>query len=156
MARKPIPKSELESPLESYMRALFTEVLTSMSRNLGNGDMTMRELAALHLLDQRKQMRIGELAEELGHAMPGTSRLVSEMVSRGIFARHESPEDRRAKVVSLTRKGQDLIDTISRDRMEKGDAALENADGEVSLMMRTVFEQMRAKGLATKDRPKQS
>ena len=136
------------------MRALFTELVTSMSRNLASGDMTMRELAALHLLDQRKQMRIGELAEELGQAMPGASRLVSEMVSRGIFARHESPDDRRAKIVTLTKAGQDLIDTISRDRMEQGDAALANADGEVSQMMRAVFEQMRAKGLATKDRPK--
>ena len=138
---------ELGSPLERYMRAMFTHLFASMARNLGREDLSLRQLAALHLLDQQAQLRIGDLADQLALPLPGASRLVSDMVDRGLFERRELPTDRRAKDVKLTPAGHRLIETISRQRVAEGDVVLSQLDGEVAALFATFFEEMRKKGL---------
>ena len=52
-------------------------------------------------------------------AAPAASRVVSDMVDRGLLERREDPSDRRAKTVSLTPTGRTLIDAISKRRIDE-------------------------------------
>jgi DNA-binding MarR family transcriptional regulator len=141
-------QGERESPLERFMRAMFTHLLTAMARNLRNENMSVAQLAALHLLDRHKTLRVNELADALALPMSGASRLASDMVKRGLFERREDALDRRAKVLSLSLAGQDLIGVLSRQRVEEGARALGSIDGEVSGMMSVLLSKMTEQGLA--------
>ncbi|HEV2514809.1 MAG TPA: MarR family transcriptional regulator [Devosia sp.] len=143
------PVDQLASPLELYMRAMFTHLLAAMARSLSTQDMSLRQLAALHVLDQKQEMRIGELAEVLALPLPSASRLASEMVQRGMFIREEVATDRRAKVLRLSQAGRQLIDAISRQRVDEGNVALAAIGGEVGEMFNRVFDEMRSRGLSS-------
>jgi DNA-binding MarR family transcriptional regulator len=148
-------ESDLHSPLEDYMRAMFTHLMTSMARSLRDQDLSLPQLAALHLVDLRKAMRVGDLGAELLLSMPAASRLASEMVDRGLMERREDVADRRAKVITLSPAGRELIEAISRQRVDEANAAMVSIQGIVSERFRTMFTDLDADGLTRADEPKQ-
>lgn len=59
-------------------------------------------------------MTLKQIADETGSDAPATTVAVNDLEDRGLVARHPHPENRRAKLVSLTRAGQELVDLIVR------------------------------------------
>jgi DNA-binding MarR family transcriptional regulator len=149
--------SDLHSPVEAYIRAMFTQILTSMARNLRHENLSLPQLAALHFVDQRGQIRIGDLCDALELPQPAASRLISEMVDRGLLERREDDTDRRAKVITLSTAGRELIEAISRQRVDEGNEALLSLGGAVGEHFRAMFLNMNAEGLTSagpeKDKP---
>jgi DNA-binding MarR family transcriptional regulator len=131
IARPQIP-TELGSPLELYMRLMFTELIAAMTRTLRDDELSLAELTALHLCDVRGPIKIGDLGTELLLTMPAASRLVTALVERGLVERRESKTDRRAKTITLSAKGKTLIERISRDRVAEATRSLLAAEGGVS------------------------
>ena len=148
-----IDKSKLDTPADSgspydaYMRAMITQVLVSMVRNLRDDQLTMPQLAALHLLDQHKQMRIGELAEQLLLPLPAASRMASEMVAKGFVEREEDAADRRAKTLSLTPQGSALMEVVNQRRNADAMKALSEMDTAISEKVIGYFGEMVDSGL---------
>jgi DNA-binding MarR family transcriptional regulator len=134
--------TDLGSPLELYMRAMVTQMLVSMARSLRDDALTLPQLASLHLVEVNGSMRIGEIAEQLLLPMPAASRVISDMVDRGLFERREDPTDRRAKTVSLTPAGRTLIDTISKRRIDEATHAMTGLQGGVSGRFVEFLEEM--------------
>lgn len=134
--------TDLGSPLELYMRSMVTQMLVSMARTLRDDALTLPQLAALHLVEVGGSMRIGEIAEQLLLPMPAASRVVSDMVDRGLFERREDPTDRRAKAVSLSPAGRDLIDAISKRRINEATHAMAALQGGVSGRFMEFLEEM--------------
>lgn len=56
--------------------------------------------------------RQGEIADELGLEGPSLVRVVDMLLAEGLVARREDPTDRRAKLLSLTPRGQAQVDEI--------------------------------------------
>jgi DNA-binding MarR family transcriptional regulator len=50
-----------------------------------------------------------EIAEHLGLSLPAMSRAVDGMVSKRLITRVEDPEDRRARRIAITPKGEQLV-----------------------------------------------
>ena len=124
--------TDLGSPLETYMRAIVTQMLVSMARSLRDDALSLPQLASLHLVEVNGSMRIGEIAAQLLLPMPAASRVVSDMVDRGLLERREDPSDRRAKTVSLTPPGRALIDAISKRRIDEAAHAMTEMEGGLS------------------------
>jgi DNA-binding MarR family transcriptional regulator len=145
--------SDLHSPVEDYMRAMFTHLMASMARNLRDQNLSLSQVAALHLLDLNKAMRVGDLGSELQLSMPAASRLANEMVVRGLMERREDENDRRAKIITLSPAGRELIEVISRQRVDEANEAMVAIQGIVSERFRKVFAEMNADGLTRADDP---
>ncbi|MFJ6321316.1 MULTISPECIES: MarR family winged helix-turn-helix transcriptional regulator [unclassified Rhizobium] len=64
----------------------------------------------LAALDRAGPLTIGELAQAVGITQPGATRTVSQLLETGHVDMQTSPEDQRRRLVSLTSKGQDLVD----------------------------------------------
>jgi DNA-binding MarR family transcriptional regulator len=59
-----------------------------------------------------------ELAEKLGSSKPAMSRAIDDLVKKGLVSRLEDPEDRRARRIELTAKGQALVDRLVTVRLK--------------------------------------
>jgi DNA-binding MarR family transcriptional regulator len=141
------PQVEDGSPLAQYERVMFTQIMLSMARSLRDDNLSLAQVAALHLLGIKHELRIGEVAEALGMQLPGASKVVADLVDRGLCARREDPADRRAKIVSITAKGRKLIDGIASRRGQEASFAMAGLDGEVSESFNRLFVTLYEAGL---------
>jgi len=70
------------------------------------GELAPREYGVLYALSAAPQgLRISELLEDVLLTQPGMSRLIARLEERGLVARADDPDDRRACRVRLTRAG---------------------------------------------------
>jgi DNA-binding MarR family transcriptional regulator len=74
---------------------------------------------------------LNQLADRLGISLPASSRAVDGLVKRGFATRSEDSDDRRVRLVSITAKGDRLVDRIATARLaglERFVAALSAAE----------------------------
>jgi len=69
----------------------------------------------LAALDRLGPLPVGELAQSLGITQPGVTRSVSLLSELELVEVIQSDGDQRRRIVSLTKKGQRLVDTGKRD-----------------------------------------
>jgi DNA-binding MarR family transcriptional regulator len=81
-------------------------------------DVTLPQFRALVLLVSRGPQRVVDLAKELSVQPSTATRLCDRLVRKGLVARHERAEDRRAAWLALTLAGRDLVGAVMRDRRE--------------------------------------
>jgi MarR family transcriptional repressor of emrRAB len=82
--------------------AIADTVAGAISKSQGHSDAAR---AALAVMLQWPPRSIGHLAKVLGRSHSATVRLIEELESRGLVAKH-SGDDRRAVVVKLTAQGR--------------------------------------------------
>ncbi|HKY90970.1 MAG TPA: MarR family transcriptional regulator, partial [Nevskiaceae bacterium] len=66
-----------------------------------------RVRALKRLQDEPRTLR--DLADEMGIDAPAATVLVNDLEARGLAKRHAHPENRRAKLVSLTKEGTRIL-----------------------------------------------
>lgn len=115
-------KSLVGTPIERASRWMFTRIISSLARTLKDEELSIAQLAALHLLDQASGrdggVRQSALAAALGRSPSAASRLVDGLVQRELVERRETPEDRRARVLRLSPRGRELLDEIGEARAQ--------------------------------------
>lgn len=57
-------------------------------------------------------MTLRQIADETGSDAPATTVAVNDLEERGLVARHPHPENRRAKLVSLTHAGRQMVELV--------------------------------------------
>lgn len=107
----------LGSPAETLTRRMFTRIIVSVARATRENELSVAQLSALYLLDERGTLRVGDVSGELDLSLPTTSRLIDDLVRQKLVAREEDPRDRRARVLSLTSKGRAFIEKSSEARI---------------------------------------
>ncbi|PRH76730.1 MarR family transcriptional regulator [Streptomyces solincola] len=70
--------------------------------------------AVLSLLAHHGDMRMSRLAELLAVDMSVTSRHVTHVVDRGWVERLPDPDDRRSRIIRLTRAGEEMLDDLGQ------------------------------------------
>ncbi len=124
-------RSGPEQSLELFMRTMFTSLIVGLSRALKEHQLTVAELAALHLIDRHSELRVGEVASHLDITLPAASRVVTVLVDQDLVIRDEDPSDRRARVLRLSATGRSLIETTSRQRVSMAVATAAELPGPV-------------------------
>jgi len=81
-------------------------------------DISAIQFATLFLLAGDEELTIKRVAELFGRSISATSRLLDQLVTRGLVSRNEDARDRRTKRVSLSEDGQAFVQTIEQKRAE--------------------------------------
>nr|WP_221383245.1 MarR family transcriptional regulator [Actinoplanes polyasparticus] len=81
-------------------------------------DVTLPQYRTLVVLVSRGPQRIVDLAQELTVTSSTATRMCNRLVRKGLVARQERPDDRRAAWVTLTAAGRDLVGEVMRRRRE--------------------------------------
>jgi DNA-binding MarR family transcriptional regulator len=88
------------------------------------GELTLHQWRALVVIGRAGTARVGEVALQIGTALPATSRLLLRLERRGYLASARDERDRRATNVSLTPFGVRVRDAVIAKRRELILAAL--------------------------------
>jgi len=86
----------------------------------------------LAALDRLGPLAIGELADAVGITQPGATRTLAQLIALGLAKARQTPEDQRRKIISLTGKGQLLVDAAKREVWPRIEAAVSDLCGERS------------------------
>src|SRR5437773_12153941 len=85
------------------------------------GELAPRDYGVLYALSAAPQgLRITELLEDVLLTQPGMSRLIARLEERGLVARADDPDDRRACRVRLTRSEERRVGKECRRRGLEG------------------------------------
>jgi DNA-binding MarR family transcriptional regulator len=100
---------------DRFFRFLLNRRSRSMLFRGPAGELTPAQLQALGALG-RSDLRMGDLAHDIGLAESSVTRLVDRLVAAGLVERRSTAEDRRRVVAGLTPSGKTLVRQIDQDR----------------------------------------
>ncbi len=106
-------------------------VVASVREHTGSHGLTAAEFGVLEALHHLGPMRLCNLQVKILVSSGGVTFVVDQLERRGLVDRKPDPTDRRARLVSLTRKGAALIAGIFPEHAEliaTATSGLEGAD----------------------------
>ncbi|MFF5209913.1 MarR family winged helix-turn-helix transcriptional regulator [Streptosporangium sp. NPDC000396] len=117
-----VERDRLARDIGDFRRALLPGFLLHLLRGFEGEDPSVIQIVTLYVLDHTTATTLRELADHVGRSVSATSRLVDQLVRRGLVDRHEDPDDRRARRIALTESGANFLREFERAR---ADAQLE-------------------------------
>ncbi|MGI6619900.1 MAG: MarR family winged helix-turn-helix transcriptional regulator [Bacillota bacterium] len=91
---------------------------------LSDFDITTPQFLALVVLKDKPGITMGELCERLYLACSTATDLIDRMEKNGYLERNRDPDDRRVIRLSITEKGQNIIDQVINARRRYVDSIL--------------------------------
>ena len=95
-------------------------------------DMPSAQMPVLAVLHFNGPVTTGELAQMLGIAQPGASRLIDQMTKAGWVEIEADPDDRRIRRIVLTDTGREMGERAGREFWPKIDKAVSALCGELT------------------------
>src|SRR6266568_7404039 len=111
--------------ISQFRRTMVREFVLGIITTFGDFDFSLPQMATLLLLDEEGELTIKQIAELVGRSISATSRLLDQLVERGMVSRREDERDRRAKRIAITEKGRMLIATLEQRRADVQIAVME-------------------------------
>lgn len=103
--------SELTEAIRQLIDVITTRSMRERSHFVKASGLSMPQFGILMHLYYSNNCGISHLGEHMDISAPAASQLVDRLVQHGLVERTEDPNDRRAKQLTLTPKGRELIET---------------------------------------------
>lgn len=94
-----------------FLTEKITEDATQIYQMYGI-DMNPKWFPVFYVLSRGEAMTITAIAKEIGHSHPSVSKIISEMVEKGIVKEKKDKTDGRRNMVSLSAKGKEVTGKI--------------------------------------------
>ena len=104
---KPDPFSK---SVHDFMDVFMQRSMHGWSHFVKSTGLSMQQFSILMQLHYRSQCGISDISERFEITSAAASQLADKLVQSGLIERVESPEDRRAKLLTLSTKGKNLIE----------------------------------------------
>ena len=117
-------KKATASPLDfetlpgHYIRRLQQIAVAIFLQETGKHGITPVQYAALHKIGIAPGIDQRTLARAIGLDTSTVAGVVDRLEARGLVQRSASPEDRRVRLLSLTKPGQELLEAIEPDMLK--------------------------------------
>jgi DNA-binding MarR family transcriptional regulator len=123
-------QSAADDEVVGALLALSRVFVGLAARSIGGlgEDVTLAQFRTLVVLVSSGPQRVVDLAQELAVTSSTATRMCNRLVRKGLVARRERADDRRAAWVTLTPAGRDLVGEVMRHRR----AAIATLVGELS------------------------
>jgi len=128
---------------------MLREVTRRQERIFLENNFVVSHVVVLDFLRERGSAPMGEISKVLGLTMSAATGIVDKMVEQGYVKRERSADDRRVVMVSLLRKGKDLIEKVVKAREnltnDMYSVLTEKEKDEYLRMLRKVHDNLRKK-----------
>lgn len=111
--------------ISQLRRNIIRDFALGVTQTFGEVDYSFPQMVTLLFLDEEGEQTIKGMAEMLGRSLSATSRLLDQLVVRGMIQRREDEHDRRVKRVAITEQGRTFIRAIERRRADAQIAVME-------------------------------
>lgn len=108
--------SQFSQSLRSWMDTFVHRSMRDSARFVKASGFTIPQFFLLMHLRHHANCGISDLSEHMEISNAAASQLVDKLVHAGLLERTEDPDDRRAKQVSLSSKGKELIEQGIQER----------------------------------------
>ena len=95
------------------MRICTNRVLPQMEALFEDQELTFSQWTTLVALHDGRISTAGDLAHNICHDAGSLTRLVDEMIKRGLVTRSRGESDRRVVTLALTTRGSDLVEELA-------------------------------------------
>ena len=100
---------QLTEALRDFADVFMRESMHQTIRFWKESELSMPQISVLMHLRHHGACGVSEVGAYLGVTNAAASQMVDRLVQQGLLERAENPQDRRAKQLTLTRKGEVLI-----------------------------------------------
>lgn len=120
--------------LGSRLKRLGERLQADTQRMLDELDVPLQssQYPFLAAVDRLGPTTVGELADAVGITQPGATRSVAQLAELGFLDARQAAGDQRRRVVSLTRKGRQLVDTAKLEVWPRIEGAVADLCGDLS------------------------
>ncbi|WP_199536119.1 MarR family winged helix-turn-helix transcriptional regulator [Dyella solisilvae] len=87
-------------------------------------------------------MTLKQIADDTGSDAPATTVAVNDLEERGLVERRPHPENRRAKLVSLTHAGQQIVNQVQRTVRDDAPAGFQQLSKTDLAHLRRILERI--------------
>ncbi len=112
------PARELTRVIHEWSEVFMRRSGRDFKRFMDETGLSFSQLMVLMRLFHGGACGVSELGVQLGVTNAAASQSIDRLVNLGLIERTEDPRDRRAKQLSLTRKGQTLIEKSLQARSQ--------------------------------------
>jgi DNA-binding MarR family transcriptional regulator len=107
-------------------------------------NLTMQQTKALLVLSLHDNALPGRaLAHHLSVSLATLTGIVDRLVTQGLVTRREDADDRRVRLVELTERGRDLVESVRDSGLEQMRRLLRRLDDETLAAMELVLRRLR-------------
>ena len=101
--------SSFSQSIRSWMDVFMHRSMRGWGLFAKSTGLSMPQFSIMMQLHYRGACGMSEISERFSISAAAASQLVDKLVQSGYMAREEDPHDRRAKLLNLTEKGEELI-----------------------------------------------
>jgi DNA-binding MarR family transcriptional regulator len=112
--------------LRAWTDLFMARSMKGLAHYLRARGFSMQQFFMLMHLHQHGQCGITDLSERMEISNAAASQQVDKLFQLGLITREEDPHDRRAKQITLSSKGQELIDAGVNERYRWMETLAEN------------------------------
>jgi DNA-binding MarR family transcriptional regulator len=87
-------------------------------------------------------MTLKQIADDTGMDAPAATVAVNDLEDRGLVERHPHPENRRAKLVSITRAGKQIVELVNRTVQDDAPAGFQQLSKTDLAHLRRILERL--------------
>ena len=109
-------KSQFTQAIRSWMDVFMNRSMRGWGRFAKSTGLSMPQFGLLMQMHHKGACGMSEVSERFEITPAAASQLVDKLVQSGLIQRVEDPNDRRAKLLSLTDKGRELIQQGIQER----------------------------------------
>jgi MarR family transcriptional regulator for hemolysin len=122
---------------------LIMQDIRSEMRSRRSLDLTVPQFRALAFVNRNEGSSLWQVAHHMGLTPPSTSRLVDNLIARGLMARSDHPADRRRVQLTVTVHGIAILEASTRGTLSYLAEKLSAADADNREVIDKALEALR-------------
>jgi DNA-binding MarR family transcriptional regulator len=135
-------RSRLLDEISALEIRLLASGLPEQTSSLLDYDLTLQQIRVFAFILAHGQTPISKVADALGIRPNVATGIIQRLVDRKLIERHEDPDDRRVRLLTVKDQGLALIDELSGIVLSKGRELLDRlSDGQLH-QLRDIFAAM--------------
>lgn len=110
--------SSFSEEVSRIMPYLVRGMFRKQKDALGEGKLTIPQYLSLALLDSGGQLKMKDIAKELGISLPAATGLITRLFKMSLIERVYGQKDRRIIYIRLTPKGKSIVGQVRLKRQK--------------------------------------
>lgn len=129
----------LAGDLQAFLNHVHHHTMAGWLQTVADLELSLTQLKALHVLSDREELSVKDIAEALALSLPAASRAVDGLVGRGLVERRECAADRRSRLIRLSDTGREVSERAISARLEGLEAFVETLTPEERTSLHAVL-----------------